>query len=477
MVYGTKCLFCIRCHFLFLSEFMMIKRLKYKDHPILGNLELDFTTDGDRPYDSVIFAGNNGSGKTTILDSISTFLNRGSFEYFDYIEYMTSPMFDYKAVQRDPLSNPEFFAIIKSDGERINIDSGGSNGDSRLDHDPINLRSKGCATSKARAEYNTEKISSVKVSSLDSTNVSMDSTDNFTSLKQLIVDLDSQDAAAYMEENRHRAEMGVTPQSYNEFAATSLLSRFRNAFNKFFDRIQFDRVESIDGEHSIIFKKGEQGIPIDSLSTGEKQIVFRGAHLLKNNRMMTGGFVFVDEPEISMHPKWQNKILDYYQGLFTVRGTMTNQMFFATHSEKVISKALENRIKNLVIVLNDENGEIIPHKITTPSVLPTVTSAETNYLAFGIPSVDYHIELFGWLQEKNELASVKRADDFILSSPLYNHAIHHKEYVFARPDGHTTTYETLPTYIRNCIDHPDDSHSFTAEEFEVSITLLIELLK
>ena len=438
---------------------------------------MDFTTDGDRPYDSVIFAGNNGCGKTTILDSISTFLNRGSFEYFDYIEYMNSPMFDYQAVQREPLKSPEFFAIIKPDGERVNIDSGGNTINSRLDHDPINLRSKGCATSKARAEYNTAKISSVKVSSLDSTNVSMDSTDDFTSLKQLIVDLDAQDASAYMKENRHRADMGLTPQSYNDFAATSLLSRFRNAFNKFFDRIQFDRVESIDGEHSIIFKKGEQEIPIDSLSTGEKQIVFRGAHLLKNNRTMEGGFVFIDEPEISMHPKWQNKILDYYQGLFTVRGTMTNQMFFATHSEKVISKALENRRENLVIVLNEENGEIIPHKIITPSVLPTVTSAETNYLAFGIPSVDYHIELFGWLQEKNGLTSVREADNFILSSPLYDSAIHHKEYVFTRSDGHLTTYETLPTYIRNCIDHPDASHSYTDEEFERSIELLIELLK
>lgn len=456
---------------------MKIKRLKYKDHPILGNLELDFTTDGDRPFDSVIFAGNNGCGKTTILDTISTFLNRGSFEYFEYIEYMTTPGFNYKAVQREPLLNPKFFTIIKPDGERINIDSGGNNINSRLDHDSINIRSKGCATSKARAEYNTEKISSVKVSSLDSDNVSMDSTDNFTSLKQLMVDLASQDAAAYMKENKHRADSKSSPLSYNDFAATSLLSRFRNAFNLFFDRIQFDRVESIVGEHSIIFKKGEQEIPIDSLSTGEKQIVFRGAHLLKNNKMMTGGFIFIDEPEISMHPRWQNKILDYYQGLFTVSGTMNNQMFFATHSEKVISKALEDRSKNLVIVLNDENGEIIPHKITTPSVLPSVTSAETNFLAFGIPSVDYHIELFGWLQEKKGLTSVKETDNFILSSPNYDSVIHHKEYIFSRPDGHTTTYEALPTYIRNCIDHPDGSHSYTDEEFETSIKLLIELLK
>ena len=63
---------------------MKIKRIKWKEHPILGNIELDFTDDGgDIPYESIVFAGNNGCGKTTILDSVSTFLNRGSFEYFD----------------------------------------------------------------------------------------------------------------------------------------------------------------------------------------------------------------------------------------------------------------------------------------------------------------------------------------------------------------------------------------------------------
>lgn len=35
---------------------MKIKRQKYNDHPILGNLGLDFTTGGGRPYESVIFA-------------------------------------------------------------------------------------------------------------------------------------------------------------------------------------------------------------------------------------------------------------------------------------------------------------------------------------------------------------------------------------------------------------------------------------
>lgn len=288
---------------------MKIKRIKWKDHPILSNLELDFTDNGmDVPYESIIFAGNNGCGKTTILDSVSTFLNRGSFEYFDYIEYQNGPMFDYKVVQREPFLQNDFFDLIRPDGTRIHIDSGGNIRNSRLDNDPSNIRSKGCATSKARTEYKTEKIKSVTVAELDKSKVAMDSTDNFTSLKQLFVDLSAQDDSAYAKENRHRSESGMPAQPYDEFTQTSLLSRFKNAFNNFFDEIKFDRVETINGEHVIIFTKNGQEISIDNLSTGEKQIVFRGAHLLKNNHMLDGGFVFIDEPEISMHPKWQNKI-------------------------------------------------------------------------------------------------------------------------------------------------------------------------
>lgn len=116
-------------------------------------------------------------------------------------------MFDYKVVQREPLQRPEFFDLIRSDGTRIHIDSGGNITNTILDNEPGNIRSKGCATSKARAEYKTEKIKSVTVSGLDRSKIAIDSTDNFTSLKQLLVDLSAQDDAAYAKENRCRSEM------------------------------------------------------------------------------------------------------------------------------------------------------------------------------------------------------------------------------------------------------------------------------
>lgn len=49
---------------------MRIKKIKYKDHNILGNLELDFTNKNGEAEDMILIAGENGCGKTTIINDI-----------------------------------------------------------------------------------------------------------------------------------------------------------------------------------------------------------------------------------------------------------------------------------------------------------------------------------------------------------------------------------------------------------------------
>lgn len=150
------------------------------------------------------------------------------------------------------------------------------------------------------------------------------------------------------------------------------------------------------------------------------------------------------------------------------------QMIFATHSEYVIKSALQDQDNVLVIVLNNDNGTIVPTKITAPTVLPTISNAEVNYNAFGILSTDYHIQLYGYMQTKFSLNTIKDSDNYIVNSPLYNVVIHSK------PSLHTngnTTYQTLPTYIRNAIDHPNPSAVFSEEELKTSIELLIQLCR
>lgn len=67
---------------------MKIRKVKWANHPILGNLELNFINPtANKPYSTIVLAGENGTGKTTILETLNTFLSIGSFEPFNAIEY------------------------------------------------------------------------------------------------------------------------------------------------------------------------------------------------------------------------------------------------------------------------------------------------------------------------------------------------------------------------------------------------------
>lgn len=197
---------------------------------------------------------------------------------------------------------------------------------------------------------------------------------------------------------------------------------------------------------------------------------------MKNAQLIKGGIVLIDEPELSLHPRWQRKILKFYRDLFTQNGEQTVQIFLATHSQYVIESALKDSENVLVVALKDDNGNIMSQNMSLPIALPNPRASEINYHIFGIETEEYHIELYGYLQHKNGLSTVKDTDDFIKSSSEYNTAKHQKPYIYTRNNGCVTTYDTLPTYIRNAIDHPD-GRTYTHEELVTSIKLLIELCK
>ena len=143
------------------------------------------------------------------------------------------------------------------------------------------------------------------------------------------------------------------------------------------------------------------------------------------------------------------------------------------HNHKSACKELTS-----IILMKKNANNIEMKKISAPLVLPSITSAELNYVAFGILSNDYHIELYGYLQQKvavylgKSTCSVKECDTYITQQNQFIEALHGKI-----SSHNTTTYSSLSTYIRNAIDHPDPSRTFTEDELRCSIELLIELCR
>ena len=455
---------------------MKIRKVKWANHPILGNLELNFinpTT--NKSYSTIVLAGENGTGKTTILETLNTFLSIGSFEPFNAIEYEIEGKQYILTPSNIPGSLKTFFTRYDVENEiSENIHSDRNNNSNSIQSDNKDPRSYGSVFSRPRADYKTNKIESVKTNELDKNKYDSDNDDNFTSLKQLIVDVQNQDNERYSDINDERQTQNLPAMTKGEFEQISKIYRFKNAFNDFFDKIKYKKVSNKANEKVVLFEKNGAEISLDHLSTGEKQIVFRGAYLLKNLSLLNNSTIMIDEPELSMHPKWQEKILQYYKTLFTNdAGNQIVQLFIATHSDHVLKEAFRDQINTLVIVLNESNG-IIQSKHIAPNILPSITIAETNFLAFDIVSNDFHIELYGWLQQKESLTSIADTDNFIVSHPLYNPLLHEK--IYTHPNG-KTTYHSLSTYIRNAIDHPSTTTVFSPDELRTSIELLINILR
>ena len=147
----------------------------------------------------------------------------------------------------------------------INVDR--HNNSRQLETNTQDPRHYGCAISKARANYKTDKIKHTTTLSLDDNKYCNDNDDNFTSLKQMFVDIVSQDEHDYnvINEGKSQAETITVAQFRLKH---SKQYRFVRAFDAFFaDRgLKYGKVENEGENKEIFFAKGTNKIAIDCLS-------------------------------------------------------------------------------------------------------------------------------------------------------------------------------------------------------------------
>ena len=474
---------------------MKYKKISFSNHPILGTLSLDLVNPktGD-PYQNVILVGDNGIGKTVLLQFLSTFNPQMHMENIGaahmeiemsdedvqrvFTQYRNSPFNPFQAedltarlLSLDYDSTKE--QSPNCEGEITNILGG-----KKKTHGATFSSIFRSIFSRAEISFSPHPISSVTSQEIDQEELKQrQSTENLsTEIKQLFIDINTQDAVECQE--WVDAHVGVVPP---DLVKHRRLKRFTKAFDNMFPTKRLLRVSSHRGNIDVLFEENGRQMSIDNLSSGEKEIVFRGAFLLRDKQSVSGCVALVDEPELSMHPKWEMKILDYYKDLFrNEQNQQQCQLFIATHSVYVLKAALESSSDSLVVVLNrDAHGSVQCNSVTAPNKLSTITSAETSYLAFGIYSIDYHIELFSEYQSRINVSSIKKVDQAIMATPEYNSnlANNHKHSDYRDANGQLVcSYETVCCLVRNHIDHPATSAPYTEEDLVNSIELLRSLL-
>lgn len=472
---------------------MKIRKINIANNNILGNVVLDFCDVNGVEYDNIIFAGENGTGKSTILNII--------FEFSKYnlpnINSSEKRIFEIRLSDDEKnliLSHPNttryFNTGIKDNILNVTIDLSlndwkkvelswndstnthkTKSGSLLYDNDLRSIFKS--VFSDVEINYSPNKIVSPTSKEVDQEVKTSEksSKDLATDITQLLIDIetsDNDDIGNWIKKNPNK----IPPISltYNR------MKRFNDAFSYMFPSKEMDRIDKINNNRKVVFKESNREMYIEELSSGEKQIVFRGSFLLKNQQSIKGTVILIDEPEISMHPKWQKKIVNFYRKLFTTdTGVQMSQIFFVTHSETILKEALGNN-DVLVIRLNKDTvtGKVSANKIDVSTVLPILTSAEVNYLVFGTYSVDFHIQLFNYVPYslgRPSNTGVLAIDRLIRSHSEYDISLHYKR--SANKSG-SYIYDTLPTYIRNQIHHASPV-TFTIKELTDSIELLIKI--
>lgn len=184
---------------------------------------------------------------------------------------------------------------------------------------------------------------------------------------------------------------------------------------------------------------------------------------------------FIDEPETFLHPKAQDKLIDSLNKI-----SKKYQVFITTHSPYVLKKFDSNSQQVNVFSKNDEGLNTISDKRALNlfgASSPTI--GEINYMAFEVYSVEFHNELYGFIQAKaidedENNYNEKNFDKWLNTKGI----VQDRSYNRLFKNGDTRSeMKTLPTLIRNIIHHPENQHNnYSLEDLKESTELLLNIL-
>lgn len=215
---------------------------------------------------------------------------------------------------------------------------------------------------------------------------------------------------------------------------------------------------------------GVQGIAktADQRSDGFKQFI---SFLLtisaqNQNEELNSTVILLDEPETHLHPLAQEYLLGELVKI--TKNDRNNVCLFATHSNYMIDK--EDISRNLRVLKPNEATEIRRFEGKRS------TYACVTYEVFNIASSDYHSELYGKLHEIYQDEDENDADRSKVQNFDKKFFNARKNLQLTKPWKSNKNSATLPTYIRNCIHHPESGEKYSNKELRSSIEAMRKYL-
>ena len=180
-------------------------------------------------------------------------------------------------------------------------------------------------------------------------------------------------------------------------------------------------------------------------------------------------YLFIDEPEICLHPKGQTKL---FEALLEI--SKTKQVFLTTHSPYFLVTPHLNNV-GLFIFRKDGISNTV-EDASLEKIFPwSPTWGEINFKAYKLPTVELHNELYGKLQHDSGQFREKDFEQWLQSRNIQ----FTKQWIRENNGAAQAPYDvTLQTFIRNHIHHPENRRNalYTENELRQSIEEMIRLL-
>lgn len=308
---------------------MKVKRLKFKNHKVLGDLDISFQIDSNNTLDTIVFIGENGTGKTTILREIYNLMDLENMQNSGNKIFLELEENEKAILKKYPLEKNNNI-IMEED----------------ILYDCIDIK---------KEVYDFEDIEKDKYKSKV---IYLPTEVNFNSLKSvdrtfrykykfrneinenLISDLPSAIA------NKIYVEMIMNEDLPAKESKEKVCKEVNSVFESMDLDIEFVGLSKDENTVPIFRNIEGKEFDINGLSSGEKQLFLRALSLKFLN--VNNSIILIDEPEISLHPRWQRKIVNVYENIGE-----NNQIIIATHSPHIIGNVKKEQLR---VLKKDKEG-------------------------------------------------------------------------------------------------------------------------
>lgn len=458
---------------------MFIKSVKINNFRIFKS-GTDFTIDNINTPDASntgsglnVFVGENGCGKTALLDAITLPLLEYKTESFSLEDFDdpnkkviinvysknefevdgTMPKgsfkakgFTFEAGVRSRENKAFLSSIVVSDQKFIPVDS------SKPAETSPDLRVN------VNNPFKGKRFSENDILYLDKNRLFQTRSGNFnkTRFDRLMEDFSFQYLKKSTLQNLNDdLDIKIKKDTVENTFLTQAINKFQEISGS---QIKLDFLNNCEPFKNAFFaasKDNNQQISLDNLGSGYEMIfsLLYSFYLAQQSGKQL--VILIDEPELHLHPRLQEKFVE-----FILDFSKTAQIFITSHSPLLVKQISVNDKAKIFVLKTDGTNVYEMQK----RVLTYASANEINFLAFDLATEEYHNELYEELRYINGDKQIKSFDnDFLIAT---------KGEPKDSPWKGSPNQVTKHTFIRNQIHHQRDNGKTDYKDLKLSIEKL-----